>query len=192
MSAVMKTEKVAKPTKTKEYTESEKNKIVEKLIQARIGLLLRHPFFGNLATRMKLIDASEWCATLATDGRNFYYNCEFVDKLKPKEAEFGFAHEVLHNVFDHMGRRESRDPTLSNIAADYAANQILVDEKIGQVPSWIKIFQDNKYRGKSYEEIYDELYEKAEKIDISSLGELLSCGDQHSNQIPVGYLEKVY
>jgi predicted metal-dependent peptidase len=169
----MKTEKVAKPTKTKEYTESEKNKIVEKLIQARIGLLLRHPFFGNLATRMKLIDASEWCATLATDGRNFYYNCEFVDKLKPKEAEFGFAHEVLHNVFDHMGRRESRDPTLSNIAADYAANQILVDEKIGQVPSWIKIFQDNKYRGKSYEEIYDELYEKAEKIDISSLGELL-------------------
>jgi predicted metal-dependent peptidase len=176
MSNVMTTEKVKKPKNAKVYTEAEKSKIVEKLILARVGLLLRHPFFGNLATRMKLIDASEWCATLATDGRNFYYNCEFVDKLKPKEAEFGFAHEVLHNVFDHMGRRDSRDPQLSNIAADYAANQILVDEKIGQVPSWIKIFQDNKYRGKSYEEIYDELYEKAEKIDIGSLGELL---DEH-------------
>ena len=173
MSSVMKTEKVKKTASTKTYTESEKSKIVEKLIQARIGLLLRHPFFGNLATRMKLIDASDWCATLATDGRNFYYNCEFVDKLKPKEAEFGFAHEVLHNVFDHMGRRDGRDPVLSNIAADYAANQILSDEKIGTVPSWIKIYQDNKYRGMSYEQIYDDIYSKAKKINFSELGELL-------------------
>jgi len=176
MTSVMKTEKVKKPVATKEFTASEKNKIIEKLVTARIGLLLRHPFFGNLATRLKLIDASDWCATLATDGRNFYYNNEFVNKLKPKEAEFGFAHEVLHNVFDHMGRRDHRDPTLSNIAADYAVNQILKDERIGEVPSWIKIFQDNKYRGMSYEQIYDDLYEKAEKIDIGSLGELL---DEH-------------
>ena len=176
MTSVMKAEKVKKPVVAKEYTVAEKSKIVEKLVTARIGLLLRHPFFGNLATRMKLIDASDWCATLATDGRNFYYNNDFVNKLKPKEAEFGFAHEVLHNVFDHMGRRDHRDPTLSNIAADYAVNQILKDERIGEVPSWIKIFQDNKYRGMSYEQIYDDLYEKAEKIDISSLGELL---DEH-------------
>jgi len=176
MSSVMKAEKVGKPVKTKEYTQSEKNKIVEKLILARVGLLLRHPFFGNLATRMKLIDASDWCATLATDGRTFYYNNEFVDKLKPKEAEFGFAHEILHNVFDHIGRRSGRDPSLSNIAADYAANQILVDEKIGQVPSFIKIFQDNKYRGMSYEQIYDDVESKAIKIDMSTRGELL---DEH-------------
>jgi predicted metal-dependent peptidase len=176
MTSVMKAEKVKKPVVAKEYTAAEKSKIVEKLVTARIGLLLRHPFFGNLATRMKLIDASDWCATLATDGRNFYYNNDFVNKLKPKEAEFGFAHEVLHNVFDHMGRRDHRDPTLSNIAADYAVNQILKDERIGEVPSWIKIFQDNKYRGMSYEQIYDDLYEKAEKIDIGSLGELL---DEH-------------
>ena len=176
MSDVMKAEKIKKTKPTKEYSSAEKAKILDKLITARVGLLLRHPFFGNLATRLKLIDASDWCQTLATDGRNFYYNLEFVDKLKPKEAEFGFAHEVLHNVFDHMGRRESRDPQLSNIAADFATNQILKDEKIGEVPSFIKIFQDNKYRGKSYEEIYDELYEKAEKINWSDLGELL---DEH-------------
>jgi len=174
MSKVMKAEKTKKQDwADKEFTPSEKNKILEKLITARVGLLLKHPFFGNLATRMKMVDASEWCNTLATDGRTFYYNNGFVHKLNPKEAEFGFAHEVLHNVFDHMGRRDGRDPTLSNIAADYAANQILKDERIGVVPSFIKIFQDDKYRGKSYEEIYSELYEKAEKIDVSSLGELL-------------------
>jgi predicted metal-dependent peptidase len=65
---------------------------------------------------------------------------------------------------------------LSNIAADYAANQILKDERIGEVPDWIKIFQDNKYRGWSYEQIYEELESKAVKIDISQLGELL---DEH-------------
>jgi hypothetical protein len=176
MSKVMKQERTKKDWSDRKFTESEKSKIVEKLITARVGLLLKHPFFGNLATRMKLVDASEWCSTLATDGRTFYYNNGFVHKLTPKEAEFGFAHEVLHNVFDHMGRRDSRDPTLSNIAADYAANQILKDERIGVVPNFIKIFQDDKYRGMSYEQIYDILYEKAEKIDMSSLGELL---DEH-------------
>ena len=169
----MKQERTKKDWTDRVFTDSEKNKIFEKLITARVGLLLKHPFFGNLATRMKLIDASDWCSTLATDGRNFYYNNGFVHKLTPKEAEFGFAHEVLHNVFDHMGRRDHRDPQLSNIAADYAANQILKDESIGVVPNFIKIFQDDKYRGLSYEEIYNIIEEKAIKIDISSLGELL-------------------
>ncbi len=174
MTSVMKSEKI-KNTKWegKKFTNAEKAKILDKLVTARVGLLLRHPFFGNLATRMKLIDASDWCQTLATDGRNFYFNYGFVNELTPKECEFGFAHEVLHNIFDHLGRREGRDPVLSNIAADYAANQILKDERIGLVPSWIKIYQDNQYRGKSFEEIYADLYEKAEKIDIGSLGELL-------------------
>ena len=173
--AVMKAEKVKKSVK-KEFSQVEKNKIIEKLITARVGLLLRHPFFGNLATRLTLIDASEWCSTLATDGRNFYYSNDFVNRLTPKQAEFGFAHEVLHKVFDHMGRREHRDPQLSNIAADYAANQILKDESIGEVPSFIQIFQDNKYRGWSFEQIYEELEKNAIKIDINSLGELL---DEH-------------
>jgi len=169
--------KNSKATKTKrEYSQAEKNKIVDKLVTARIGLLLKHPFFGNMASRMNLIDGSEWLSTLATDGRNFYYNLEFVDKLKPKETEFGFAHEVLHNIFDHLGRFGERDKQLSNIAADYAVNQVLKDEKIGEVPSFIKIFQDNKYRGWSFEQIYEELYQKCDKIDLSKLGQLL---DEH-------------
>ena len=173
--SVMKQEKIKKG-EIREYTREEKSRVIEKLTTARVGLLLRHPFFGNLATRLTLIDASDWLPTLATDGRNFYYNVGFVDKLKPKEAEFGFAHEVLHNVFDHMGRCESRDKKLANIAMDYAVNQICKDDNIGEFPSFIKVFQDNKYRGWSFEQIYDDLYEKAEKIDISQLGDLL---DEH-------------
>jgi len=177
MASVMKQEKSKKQDWIgKEFSSAEKAKILDKLITARVGLLLRHPFFGNMATRMRMVDASDWCQTLATDGRTFYYNNGFVNKLTPKECEFGFAHEVLHNVFDHLGRREGRDATLSNIAADYAVNQILKDERIGTVPSFLQIFQNDKYRGKSYEEIYQELYDNAEKIDITKLGELL---DEH-------------
>jgi len=170
------TASVAHPKVKKQHTQQEKNEVIEKLVTARVGLLLRHPFFGNMATRMKLIDASDWLETLATDGRNFYYSVDFVKKLKPKEVEFGFAHEILHNVFDHIGRRSSRDPMISNIAADFAVNQILKDDRIGDVPSFIKIFQDNKYRGWSYEQIYDDLLKNATKIDINALGQLL---DEH-------------
>jgi len=154
--------------------------IIEKLTTARIGLLLKAPFFGNMATRMQLIEADDWCPTAATNGRAFYYNTKFVEKLSVKKLEFLFGHEILHCVFDHFGRVGSRDRTLSNIAQDYAVNQILVDERIGDKITEVQICYDSKYRGKAWEEIYDELWEKAEKISMpelmKQLGEML---DEH-------------
>ena len=154
--------------------------IIDKLTTARVGLLLKAPFFGNMATRMRLIDASEWCPTAATNGRDFYYNKKFVEKLSVKKLEFLFGHEICHAVFDHFGRVGSRDRQLSNIAQDYAVNQILVDERIGEKITEVKICYDQKYRGLAWEEIYDQLYEKAEKISmpdlLKQLGDLL---DEH-------------
>ena len=154
--------------------------IVEKLTTARVGLLLKAPFFGNMATRMRLIESDDWCPTAATNGRDFMYNTEFVKKLSVKKLEFLFAHEICHAIFDHFGRCGSRDRQLANIAQDYAVNQILVDERIGEKITEVKICYDPKYRGMAWEEIYDELWEKAEKIPmsqlLSQLGELL---DEH-------------
>ena len=146
--------------------------IIEKLTTARVGLLLKAPFFGNMATRMPLIDASDWCPTAATDGRGFYYNREFVDKLSTKKLEFLFGHEICHAIFDHIGRIGSRHRTLSNIAQDYAVNQILVDEKIGDKIDEVQICYDPKYRGKAWEEIYDELFDEAEQ-NAKSLEDLM-------------------
>ena len=157
--------------------------IIDKLTTARVGLLLKAPFFGNMATRMQLIQADEWCPTAATNGRNFYYNTKFVEKLSVKKLEFLFGHEICHCVFDHFGRVGSRDRQLSNIAQDYAVNQILVDERIGEKITEVKICYDQKYRGMAWEEIYDELWEKAEKISLpdllKQLGDLL---DEHINE----------
>ena len=161
--------------------------VIEKLTTARVGLLLKAPFFGNMATRMKLVDASDWCPTAATDGRSFFYNVGFVNKLSIKKLEFLFGHEICHAVFDHFGRLGSRDRQLANIAQDFAVNQILVDERIGEKITEVKICQDNKYRGKAWEEIYDELYEKAEKIPmeqlLKELGDLL---DEHLKESGAG------
>jgi len=143
--------------------------IREKLITARVGLLLRASFFGNLATRLKLVNADEWCPTAATDGRNFYYNSRFVEMLKPKEIEFLFGHEVLHCVYDHFGRRGDRDPQLFNIANDYCVNGDLKKHRVGEFITTVPCLYDHKYEGMSSEEIYDILYENAEKIDIGSL-----------------------
>ena len=160
------------------------NAIEEKLTTARVGLLLKTPFFGNMATRMKIINADDWCQTAATDGRNFYYNTEFVKKLSTKKLEFLFAHEIGHCVFDHFGRAGSRNRQLCNISQDYAINQILADEKIGDVIDEVPICLDSQYRGLAWEEIYDKLYEKADIREISldelmkELGETL---DEHIN-----------
>jgi len=141
----------------------------ERLITARVGLLLKSSFFGNLATRLKLVNADEWCSTAATDGRNFYYNSRFVKMLQPKELEFLFGHEVLHVVYDHFGRRMSRDPQLWNVANDYAVNGDLVRHRVGEKITSVPCLYDTKFDGKSSEEIYDHLYENAEKININQL-----------------------
>ena len=148
----------------------------DKLTTARVGLLLRAPFFGNLATRLELINADEWCPTAATDGRKFYYNTEFVNKLKPKELEFLFGHEVLHNVYDHMSRAgKERDPRLFNCAADFCVNADLIDQRIGEKIT--PCLYDQKYKGWSAEEVYDDLYENADKYSLEDLIEQLL--DEH-------------
>ena len=141
----------------------------ERLVTARIGLLLRHSFFGNLATRMSLTNADEWCSTAATDGLKFYYNSRFIMMLRPKEVEFLVAHEVLHVVYDHMGRRGTRDPQLFNIANDYAVNADLKRHKVGEFIKTVPCLYEQKYDGKSSEEIYDDLMKNVQKIDINSL-----------------------
>jgi len=151
--------------------------IREKLVTARVGLLLRASFFGNLATRMRLVNADAWCSTAATDGRNFYYNSRFVNLLKPKEIEFLFGHEVLHCVYDHFGRRGDRDPQLFNIANDYCVNADLKKHRVGQFITSVPCLYDKEYEGLSSEEIYDILYQNVQKININQLIEQML--DEH-------------
>ena len=149
--------------KIKENKNIDKQKVLEKLTGARIALLLKQPFFGNMATRMQLQEA-DWCPTAATDGRNFYYNPEFIDSLSPKETEFLIGHEVLHIVFDHFLRQDMREKQPWNVSADYAVNQVLTDENIGEMPKGDnKGLLDRKYKDWNAEKIYEDVMKDKEK-----------------------------
>ena len=171
--------------------------IEDLLIKSRIKMLLtpNAAFFGNLACRLIFKDGTKWCPTIATDGKYFYYNRNFVAALHDRSEDqllFGVAHEVLHCVYDHMGRltrnwerpltREDfpiteagfdeyieyqntmvRDGQLWNIANDYVVNNDLIEANIGQRIDLVDILYDFKYRGMFSEEIYEELVQEAEE-----------------------------
>jgi predicted metal-dependent peptidase len=141
----------------------------ERLVMARIGLLLKHSFFGNLATRLTLTNADDWLTTAATDGRKFYYNSRFVMMLKQKEVEFLVGHEVLHVVYDHLGRRVDRDPEIWNIANDYAVNADLKKHKVGEMITTVDCLYEKKYESVSSEEIYEDLMKNVQYISIDDL-----------------------
>ena len=167
------------PDITPEQLEEMRVDVLERIIVARVGLLLRHPFFGNMATRLRILAADEWCPTAAVDGRNLYFNTQFFNKMNNKEIEFVIAHEILHCVFDHLGRREGRDPKLYNIAADYIVNNLLVRDRIGEKPSFIDCYQDFKYDTWTSEEVYDDIYEQAKQNGQDFLDQLGEMLDEH-------------
>ena len=182
----MKKTKTLSTDKTPKVLPDQKT-IEEKLTTARIGLLIKQPFFGSMATRLKLVRDDDM-PTAATDGRNFFYNLEFIAGLNVKQTEFLFGHEVLHNVFEHHIRLQfpdgvdvkttkSRHHMAWNIACDYVINNILIESNIGERIE--KALYDEKYKGMCSEEVYDILMKNCSDQDLESLAEMLL--DEHMN-----------
>ena len=167
------------PDITPEELEAMRIDVADRIIVARVGLLLRHPFFGNMATRLIVKNCDDWCPTAATDGRHLYYNTQFFNAMSNKEIEFVIAHEILHCVFDHMTRREDRIPVLHNIACDYIVNNTLVRDRIGEMVKLVQCYQDFKYEGWMSEAVYDDLFKQAEEKGQEYLKQLGDLLDEH-------------
>ncbi len=138
-----------------------------RITQSRVRLLMNKPFFGTLATRLRIQEV-ESMPTAATDGRHFFFNREFVDRLDDEELDFLVGHEVLHCVYDHMESREDREPMLYNVACDFNINYTLVDLAIGKIIGEDKLnggkpCYDPKYAGMNSYEIYDQLLQEGHK-----------------------------
>lgn len=96
------------------------------MLKARAQLLMDQPFFGTLALRLKLVQDDDNCDTAATDGTRLVYNSKFIGKLDTVTRKGLIAHEVMHCVFNHMTRRQERDPKVWNVATDLAINTHLL------------------------------------------------------------------
>jgi predicted metal-dependent peptidase len=123
-----------------------------KLGAARTRLILEKPFVGALVMHLPLVAADPgWCKTIATDGRAFYFNAEYIGSLDFAETQFVLAHEALHCALGHFARRHHRSLRRWDVAADYAVNLLLVDD--GLKPPLGALLKA-EFRGLSAEEIY--------------------------------------
>ena len=163
-------------------------RVETKIIKARVRMLFQQPFFGTLVTRLQIFGADKWLPTMAVDGKYMYYNHAFVDSLELDELVFVFAHEVLHLVYDHIGRTKEYglNANLSNCAQDYVVNDELIQLGIGTFPKSVPGLHDVKYRGWSSERVYEDLLKKqkqnpnnAEQMLSDLLDKML---DEHLNQ----------
>lgn len=133
----------------------------QKVIDARVKLVINEPFFGNIALRFNLEeDASQ--PTAYVDGKKIGYNPSFIDGLSDAEVVGLIAHEVLHVALGHVWRASNRDLGKWNIACDHAINPLLLQYNFSLPSNGCASdnIYNNPYPGQSAEAIYDQLPEQ--------------------------------
>ncbi|GEP94488.1 vWA domain-containing protein [Chitinophaga cymbidii] len=135
----------------------------EKIIKAKVQLILVQPFFASLAQRMQFLpDTTQSTAT--TNGKYIKYNPAYIEQLTLEELKGMIAHEVMHTAMLHHTRRGHRDKVKWNHACDYAINPLLIDAGF-QLP---KGYLTNAiYRNMSAEQVYNLLPVPEEQMDAS-------------------------
>jgi predicted metal-dependent peptidase len=130
-----------------------------KITKAKSLLLLSHPYFGMLASRLTH-EPSEKTETFVSDGRVFRYNPDYVFACSIDEIRFVLASSVMHHVLAHKRRKSGRTGWLWQLATDYAINGMLVENGF-EIPERVRY--DKAYAGMYAEEIYALLKEQVEQ-----------------------------
>ena len=182
----------------------------QRMSAARMFLLERQSFWGHLLLGLRLIPVTDLPAPAATDlVRHLWFNPHFTRQFTFAQLGFLLAHEVGHIVFQSGHRRQGRNPTLWNMATDYAINRIVANVPLDsgsrrmffQIPTWThpdgaicRILLDDRFRNLPAEAIYQDLQmerpPKTHQIRIRLPRELVSEGSSSSwtNEVEIGDL----
>lgn len=126
-------------------------------------LLVKYPFFGNIVANSNFI-AEEAVGTAGTDGKNIYYNPNFINSITNDQQTFIFAHEICHIAFNHIFRSEGKDKDLWNIATDSVVNAFLKQDGLPIVEGGVDIPEAINYDAEEmYKKLLDEKKEKQNK-----------------------------
>lgn len=126
-----------------------------KLMRARISMIMKQPFFGQLALRLKLVENDKLNPpTAATNGMQLIYHPQWVLDNDHDTVVSMVAHEVGHCIFQHIGRRSAREPRRWNQAGDYVINAVLKDSGFVVPDTWL---YDPIYAGLSTDQVYRAL-----------------------------------
>lgn len=152
------------------------------LADHRRSLLNDFPFTGSVLMSLNIIPTRDIrLPTAACDGKNIYFDIDFLSSLSSEHAKFVLGHELWHALLAHMMRGKGFDDhERMNIAMDLEVNQLLVKEGLicppdGCMPSKFKVPE-----GKSAEEYYKLL----SSTPNSSLKMLANGGGIDSDEIP--------
>ena len=119
-------------------------------------LLVKYPFFGSVVANSNFI-VEPAVGTAGTDGKNIYYNPNFIESITDDQQTFIFAHEICHIAFDHIFRSEGKDKDLWNIATDSVVNAFLKQDGLPIVEGGVDIPEAINYDA---EEMYKKLLEE--------------------------------
>ncbi len=158
----------------------------DKLLKAKVQLILEQPFFATLALNMKYV-ADYAVEAAITNGKLIRYNPDYVDRLTVEELKTVVAHEVLHTAMLHHTRRKNRERRKWNQAADYAINPLLASAGF-KLP--VDCLIHTKYQGKSAEQIFsllpdspnDENNPNGTGDDTAGMGEVEDLPDNENKQ----------
>jgi predicted metal-dependent peptidase len=146
---------------------------VERQISASLLRLRRKaPFFATLALYARFVSTNEM-PTAATDGRDVFYNPEFLGALSPEHLDGVLLHEVLHAALGHVTRRGQREPQQWNVAADIVVNGLLTKNGF-ELPEGALL--DGELDRFSVEEVFALLQRQDDKSQLPEGGEDLLDG----------------
>lgn len=127
----------------------------QNLISASLlRLRMKSPFFATLALFAQFIPTQQ-TATAATDGKDIFFNSDYLLSLATAQQDGLLLHEVLHAALLHGLRRGVRDRKIWNIAADIVVNGLIVQQGTFELPPGG--LRDTQLEQFSVEEIYELL-----------------------------------
>lgn len=153
------------------------------------------PFFAEFLLRLTYKN-DPGVGTMAIGMHNrrimLWYSPEFMEGLKQIQIEGLLVHEIMHILHRFHDRLGTRDKQIFNVAQDACINEIVLKTTIAnrrlQLPENgvdIEDIREMGYKGDVISEpVYDFLYEKADKISISSSGggdQCQSCSGSGGN-----------
>ena len=120
--------------------------------------------------------------TAATDGKNIYFDPNYLASLSDDDKLFIVAHELMHVKFEHMYRLtnkdgQMRDPNLWNIATDAIINANLEQDGFKIKEGYVNMPEALNY---SAEEFYDKLLKEKQEREQQKSGNKQSGGGQNS------------
>lgn len=158
--------------------------------ETRAALLISCPMFSHILYTMLTQDndaiacftEDEGIPVAATDNYEIILRPSTYFQMALSERVFVLAHEIMHDVYDHPGQmfmwftREKVHtatgraldfyPQLMNMAMDYQINDLLINAKVGKMPTGAYAGLHDPALGtkdESVVDIYEKLYKAAEK-----------------------------